>query len=98
MNTLLSQWEIDAKDKDSERVLVIEPTVQNLHVVSAGARVMIGRWAGGSSIGMDLTLIDGENGNDIATVRVSYAASAYTDRALMDYIVEIVYQYLLTNY
>jgi hypothetical protein len=37
---------------------------------------MIGRWAGGSSIGMDLTLIDGENGNDIATVRVSYAANA----------------------
>lgn len=98
LNTLLSQWEIDAKDKDSERVLVIQPTVQNLHVVSTGTRVWIGRLAGGSSIGMDLTLIDGENGNDIATVRVSYAADANTDRALMDYIVEIAYQYLLNNY
>ena len=98
LNTLLSQWEIDAKDKDSERVLVIQPTVQKLRVVSTGTRVWFGNMAGRSGIGMDLTLMDGENGNNIATVRVNYAASSGADWVLMDYIVEIAYQYLLTNY
>jgi len=98
LSALLNQGEIDAKDKDSERALVIEPTMQSMHVVSDGSRMWIGHWAGGSTIDMDLALIDGETGDNIAAVRVSYAANVYIDKALMDYIVEIAYQYLLRNY
>lgn len=106
INLLLSQWEINATDKGSDKVLVIQPTVQRLRVVSGGARFWVGAMAGDSEIDMDLVLTDGESGKKIGTTRVNRDADAHaggwsvgsTDKNLDDYIVEIAYQYLVNNY
>lgn len=98
LGTLLSNWLVDAPEMDGERTLIVQPTVEELRVVSDGARLWVGSWAGGSNIGMGLTLTDGESGDIVAKVRVDHASNAYTDRALMDYIVEIAYQYMVANY
>ena len=106
LSSLLTQWEINAQDKGTEKVLVIQPTLQRLRIVSGGARFWVGAWAGDSEIDMDLVLTDGISRNKVGTARVSRNADAYaggwtvgaTDQNLDNYIVEIAYQYLLNNY
>lgn len=106
ISLLLNQWEINAKDKGSEKMLVIQPILQRLRIVSGGARFWVGAMAGDSEIDMDLVLTDGKSGEQIGTARVNRDADAYaggwsvgaTDQNLDDYIVEIAYQYLVNNY
>lgn len=85
--------------------LVIEPVLNNLRIVSTGARVWAGAWAGDSNIDMTLNLIEAESGDVIASPRVERSSSATagawssgsTDQNLLDYIVDISVQYLIDN-
>ena len=84
----------------------IQPRVVSLRVISVTTRLWIGAWAGQSEISMDLILLDKETGEKIGRTRVQRAAGAYagawshgmTDKSLLDYIVDITYQYLVDNY
>lgn len=101
---LLESW--NNKRSGDGRTLIIRPVLQGLYIVSPGARFWVGGMAGDSSIDMDLVLIDGASGKQIATARIQRSASAIggaysvggTDRNLPNYIVDIAYQYLLQNY
>jgi len=55
---------------------------------------------------MDLILVDKETGEEIGRTRIQRAAGAFagawsigmTDKSLLDYIVDITYQYLVDNF
>jgi len=84
----------------------IQPRVVSLRVISGTTRFFAGAFAGQSEISMDLILLDKETGEEIGRTRVQRAAGAFagawsigmTDKSLLDYIVDIAYQYLVDNY
>ena len=84
----------------------IQPQVVSLRVISGTTRFFAGAFAGQSDISMDLVLVDKDTGVEIGRARVQRAAGAFagawsigmTDRNLLDYIVDIAYQYLVDNY
>jgi len=104
--TLIEEWKADKASPRTVGTLVIQPKLQSLRIVSGGARFMIGAWSGDSIVDMNLELTDGKTGTIIANPRITQTASAMggawsvgsTDRNLLDYIVEIAYQYLVDNY
>jgi hypothetical protein len=91
---------------ESQGTLVIQPKLQSLVIISAGARFWGGAMAGDSKIDMDLFLIEEETGKKIGVARIDRTASGLkggwsvgaTDQALPDMIVDITYQYLTHNY
>jgi PBP1b-binding outer membrane lipoprotein LpoB len=103
---LIEEWKADKASPRTAGTLVIQPKLQSLRIVSGGARFFIGAWSGNSVIDMNLELTDGKTGTIIANPRITQTASATggawsvgaTDRNLLDYIVEIAYQYLVDNY
>lgn len=106
LQPLFDEWQAAGKAKAHGGTLVIQPKVQQLRVVSGGARFWAGAMAGDSFIDMDMDLIDAESKTSIARPRINRNASAMgggwsvgaTDRNLSNYIVEITYQYLVDNY
>ncbi len=102
---LLNEWNSNNNNAGSG-TLIIKPKLQQLHVVSAGARFWVGAMAGNSRIDMDLKIIDVQTGNEIANPRIMAAASAMgggwsvgaTDKNLLNYIADISYEYLRKNY
>lgn len=103
---LIEQWKGGASGPRTAGTLVIQPELRTLHIVSGARRQWRGASSGDSLIDLDLTLIDGTTGTTIANPRISRTANAVggtwtkgrTDRNLMDYVVEIAYQYLVDNY
>lgn len=101
---LLQEW--NTGNGQNKGTLLIKPQLQQLHVVSGGARFWIGALAGDSRIDMDLLLIDAQTGNKIANPRIITSANAWggawsigsTDRNLLNYIADITHKYLTDNY
>lgn len=106
LRPLLQGWQSSAPAERRSRTLVIKPTVASLRVVSAGARFWAGAFLGDSSIDLDLVLMDKESGRLIANQRVNKNANAMagawsigsSDKNLLDYVVDIAYQYLVDNH
>jgi hypothetical protein len=102
---LLNEWNSN-KNNNGSGTLVIKPQLNQLHVVSAGARFWVGAMAGESRIDMDLKIIDAQTGSEIARPRIMTTASAMsggwsvgsTDKNLLNYIADISYEYLKNNY
>jgi hypothetical protein len=102
---LLDQWQA-AGGTGRVGVVVIEPHLASLRVVSGGARFWAGALAGDSTIDMDLFLTDQASGKVLAKPRVARSADAMTggwsigksDDNLLDYITSITYQYLVDSY
>jgi hypothetical protein len=106
LQPLFDEWQAAGSAKAHSGTLVIQPKVQQLRVVSGGARFWAGAMAGDSFIDMDMDLIDAESKTSIGKPRIYKSASAMgggwsvgaTDRNLLNYMVEITYQYLVDNY
>jgi len=105
LEPLLAGWNA-APAEGASGTLTIQPKLQFLKIVSGGARFWIGAWAGDSSIDMDLTLVNKQTGESIATVPIRRDADSMTgawsvgksDQNLDQYVVTIVYEYLNRNY
>ena len=103
---LLASWRAQKGQTASGSVLIIAPKVQELRVISGGARFWVGAFMGESHIDLDLKLTDSATGQIIAAPRVRRSASAMggafsigaTDRNLLDYITDIVHRYLEVNH
>lgn len=103
---LLERWRSDKTKAADGAVLLIEPKVQELRVISAGARFWLGALMGESFIDLNLTLTDSGSGKVIANPRVRRSASSMggafsigaTDRNLLDYITDIAHRYLEVNH
>lgn len=102
---LLAEW--SSADKTGRSgTLIVQPELAALKIVSGGARFFAGAWSGDSFIDMDLKLIDGDAGKQIAAPRISKRAGSgggalsigQTDRNLHDYIAYITHRYLEMNY
>jgi hypothetical protein len=106
LNSLISGWNAGSGYVEGGRTLEIQPRVVSLRIISGTTRFFAGAFAGQSEISMDLILIDKETGKEIGRTRVQRAAGAFagawsigmTDKSLLDYIVDITYQYLVDNY
>jgi hypothetical protein len=108
LQPLLDGWNASASASllARDRTLIIEPTLQQLRIVSGGARFWAGAMAGDSIIDLDLKLVDLTSGERIGQARVMRGSGAMaggwsvgaTDRNLLDYIVDICHEYLVHNY
>lgn len=106
LDPLISSWNIKSGYVQGGRTLEIQPRVISLRVISGTTRFFAGAFAGQSDISMDLILVDKETGREIGRTRVQRVAGAFagawsigmTDKNLLDYIVDIAYQYLVDNY
>lgn len=104
LQPLLDGW--NAAGRGSGRVLVVEPTVQQLRIVSGGARFWAGALAGESLVDIDLMLVEKGSGKRIGQARVTRGSGAMaggwsvgaTDRNLLDYVVDICHEYLARSY
>lgn len=104
LQPLLDEWAAKA-GSGASGTLTIQPVVHGLKVVSGGSRFWAGGWAGNSFVDMNLKMVD-RAGTNIAEPRIERTADANagswtvgaTDRNLLNYIVEISYQYLVRNY
>lgn len=106
LDPLISRWNAKSGFVPGGRTVEIHPRVVSLRVISGTTRFFAGAFAGQSEISMDLILVDKETGKEIGRTRVQRSAGAFagawsigmTDRSLLNYIVDISYQYLVDNY
>jgi hypothetical protein len=106
VHPLLDRWRAQKGQAASGATLIIEPKVQELRVISGGARFFLGAMMGESFIDMDIKLTDSATGQTIGNARVRRSADSWggawsvgaTDRNLLDYITDIVHHYLEVNY
>lgn len=106
LQPLFDEWQAAGSAKAHSGTLVIQPKIQQLRVVSGGARFWVGAMAGDSFIDMNMDLIDTASKTSIGKPRIYKSANAMgggwsvgaTDRNLLDYMVEITYRYLVDNY
>jgi hypothetical protein len=105
LRPMIKNWESSAPTGTRNRTLVIKSTVTSLRVISGGARFWGGSFSGDSFIDLDLVLIDKETGAMIANQRINKNANSMagawsfgsSDKNLLDYVVDIAYQYLAAN-
>ncbi|MDH5669064.1 MAG: hypothetical protein OEY86_13735 [Nitrospira sp.] len=103
---LLDRWRAKKSEGAEAGVLIIEPKVQELRVISAAARFFLGYMMGDSFVDIDVRLTDSATGQVIAIPRIRRSASAWggtwsigmTDQNLLDYITDIVHRYLEVHY
>lgn len=102
---LLKEWRND----DTAAIhgtLAIEPELAGLRIISEGTRFLAGAWAGDSFIDLDLRLVDQMSGEQVQQVRIRRDSDAMagawsmgkSDQNLDQYISEIIYEYLASNY
>ena len=103
MQPMFAQWSADSSSAASTaKMLIVQPRVTRLRVVSGGLRAIAGAWAGESSIAMDLELRDAGTGAVVASPSIVRSANAAagawsfgaTDQNLLNYIADIALQYL----
>jgi hypothetical protein len=102
---LVAEWNTKSAGNGG-RTLEIKPHVQQLRVVSGGARFWVGAFAGKSEIDINMKLIEKETGKIIAQPRYTQDTDPLggawsigaTDRNLLDYIAHIARQYLVDQY
>lgn len=90
----------------TNRSLSIEPELLSLRVVSGGARLWAGAFAGNSSIKLKLTIRDNDSntviGSPVIYKESNSMAGAWSggesDQNLVGYVVDISEQYLKNNY
>ncbi len=103
---LLDEWQKSKAADANQRVLLIQPEVASLRVISGGARFWAGAWTGESYIDMNLVLTDSATANIVGNVRIYRQAGAMagawsigkSDKNLLDYMVDIARQYLIDNH
>jgi hypothetical protein len=106
LQPVLQEWTSMAPASARSRTLVIQPTVVSLRVVGGAARFWAGALAGDSFIDLDLALVEKQSGRVIAKERINKSSSAMagawsigsTDQNLTEYVVDIAYQYLVSNH
>jgi hypothetical protein len=106
LDPLISSWNNKSGQVQGERAVEIQPRIISLRVISGTTRFFAGAFAGQSKISMDLVLVDKETDKEIGRTRVQRTADSFagawsigmTDKSLLDYIVDITYQYLVDNY
>ena len=95
---LVNEW----PNNGSAGTFTVTPRVVSLRVVSGGARVWLGAFAGNSHMDVDLILKDKASGDVIATAEIRQSAGGMagawsggsTDRNLLNYVADITYAYL----
>jgi len=106
LDPLISSWNTKSGQLQNGRTVEIRPKIISLRVISGTTRFFAGAFAGQSEIRMDLILVDGETGVEVGRTRIQRSADSFagawsigmTDKSLLDYIVDIAYQYLIDNY
>ncbi len=104
LQPLLDEWNTTAPS--GQGALFIEPTVQQLRIVSGGARFWGGAMAGESIVDLDLRFVERESGREHGRARIVRGSGAMaggwsvgaTDRNLLDYIADIAHEYLRESY
>jgi hypothetical protein len=105
-NPIIEQWNTDAAGSTRGQTLVIEPRIEKLKVVSTGARIWAGAFAGDSYVIMKIKIAEQPSGTVLAEPefyqRASAMSGAWTfgaqDKDMMHRIVVLVNQYLQSNY
>jgi len=101
----ISAWSAAANESDDGKTVIITPFMKSLRVVSNGARMWAGAFAGESFVDMELRITDKDTGELLASPTIRKAAGgmagAYsgggTDDSLLDYVAEIAHAYLVIN-
>ena len=86
--------------------MLVRPELAQLRVVSGGARLFAGLFTGSSFITIDLVLTDAETDTQLIKTRIKKEASGFggfwslgqTDENLLDYMANIVHQYMVESY
>lgn len=103
LQALLSPLLVDWPSESAENgALLIQPRVVHLRIISGKTRMLVGLFAGQSSVSLELSLIDVKTGDIIANpeitkVTIAQAGEGVTDSNILDYIANISHQYLLVN-
>ncbi len=103
---IVAQWNKDAEASMRGQILVIEPRIEKLKVVSGGARFWAGALAGDSYVVIKLKLVERPSGTVLAEPefyqRAAAMSGAWTigaqDKDMLHRIVLLMNQYLQTNY
>ena len=103
---IIEQWNKDAAGSTRGQSLVIEPRIDKLKVVSTGARIWAGAFAGDSYVVMKFKIVEQPSGTQLAEPVFYQRASAMSgtwtfgaqDKDMMHRIVVLADQYLQSNY
>jgi len=103
---IIEQWNTDANANMRGQMLVIEPRIEKLKVVSGGARFWAGALAGDSYVVMKLRFVEQPSGRLLAEPefyqRAAAMSGAWTfggqDKDMLQRIVALANHYLRTNY
>ena len=86
MNTIFPSLEVKSPAEAKKmiatpdtKVLVIKPYIKQIKFIGVGARIMVGAMAGSSVVIMDVTYIDGSNGEKLSNPGFMRQAGAYSD-------------------
>lgn len=82
LEPLFAEWAASNKSGRSG-TLVVRPELEELRIVSGGARLFSFGYSGRSHIALDLRLIDGKSDNQIAMPRIRRAAGSYAGQMSM---------------
>jgi len=105
LQPLIDKWKA-APAGDRTGMLVIEPQLVSLRVISGGARFWVGPFMGDSTVDMDLLITEQGTAQQVAKPRITRNADAMagswsigqSDQNLLDYIASIAYHYMTDNY
>jgi len=103
---IIAQWNTDAAGSTRGQSLVIEPRIDKLKVVSTGARIWAGAFAGDSYVVMKMKIVEQPSGTVLGEPMFYQRASAMSgtwtfgaqDKDMMHRVVVLVNKYLQSNY
>jgi len=103
---IIAQWNTDAAGSTRGQSLVIEPRIDKLKVVSTGARIWAGAFAGDSYVVLKMRIVEQPSGTVLGEPMFYQRASAISgtwtfgaqDKDMMHRIVILVDKYLQSNY
>lgn len=104
LKTYLQQW--NSGKNDNGRTLVVEPIVEQIKFISAGARVFAGPIAGSSAVVMKMKITEGQTNKVIAHPEFFQRAEAWSgaftlgvhDNLMLTRTARIASDYLINNY
>lgn len=103
---IIESWNMAAAGSTTGQMLVIEPRIEKLKVVSGGARFWAGAFAGDSYVVMKFRIVEQPSGKQLAEPefyqRAAAMSGAWTfggqDKDMLNRIVALANHYLETNY